>query len=665
MIGHDFPYLDTRDLNLDWLLRNMKQILADWAEYQASMNQNFSDLESAVNQFESDMTSAFDDLHDYVQDYFNNLDVQQEINNKLNAMKSSGELAEIMNPLIASETATWLSTHITNPSNPPIDTSLSVSGAAADAKVTGDRLSDLKNAVMKTVIPSTYSTGYIGADGSAATTDTNYYFCDYIKIPFAAGTNIKFKVSMLSSRGMAFYDGNKTFISAINGNNCSDYGYSESASPQEINVPVPNTAVYVRITQRTTAVSGVNDFGVSGINSGTMPEYVARIPGIETELSNVTTEANKNTLARNISVQFTAGGYITAGGIVSSHPAYSYTDFIYIGGMKSLKMPMFISGSGASIVLFNKTKAVTRYFQNPSDPLGTVLNISNIADDEVYIKITCYTSRTSDFYMRCDTITESIAKTFRVLNGENDVPFSKIIHDGGMIRIFNTIGVIGDSLSSGEMAYGNASGETTTEYTDMYQYSWIQYIARSCGITAFNFSQGGMNTENFLSGTGGQLAKFQNPDNKCQAYFIALGHNDYNYGVPIGSPSDINISDPTQDPDTYYGNYAHIIALIKQIQPNAKIFCICMKSTHFADYNAAIRYMPSIFSNVYVLDFETYYPLLESSWEYTQGHGNAMGYLNYSWQIGTYVDWIIRNNRTDFKYVQFIGTPYDEYIPTT
>lgn len=81
------------------------------------------------------------------------------------------------------------------------------------------------------------------------------------------------------------------------------------------------------------------------------------------------------------------------------------------------------------------------------------------------------------------------------------------------------------------------------------------------------------------------------------------------------------------------------------------------------DENTAIRYMATIYSNVYVLDFETYYPLLETSWEYTQGHGNAMGYLNYSWQIGTYVDWIIRNNRNDFKYVQFIGTEYDEYIP--
>lgn len=145
MIGHDFPYLDTRDLNLDWLLKNMKQLLRDWATYQQTMNQNFANLQAAVDQFETDITTAFDSLHDYVEDYFDNLDVQQEINNKLNAMKISGELAEIMNPLVATQTSAWLAEHITNPSNPPVDTSLSVSGAAADAKVTGDKITALKN----------------------------------------------------------------------------------------------------------------------------------------------------------------------------------------------------------------------------------------------------------------------------------------------------------------------------------------------------------------------------------------------------------------------------------------------------------------------------------------------------------------------------------------
>ena len=147
MIGHDFPYLDTRDLNLDWLLKNMKQLLQDWATYQQNMNQSFADLETAVDQFETDMTTAFNNLHDYVEDYFDNLDVQQEINNKLDDMRQSGELIQIMQPVISTQTAAWLAEHITNPSNPPIDTSLTVSNAAADAKTVGDWLDFLKTSL--------------------------------------------------------------------------------------------------------------------------------------------------------------------------------------------------------------------------------------------------------------------------------------------------------------------------------------------------------------------------------------------------------------------------------------------------------------------------------------------------------------------------------------
>ncbi len=58
------------------------------------------------------------------------------------ALEFEGRMDDI--PEVAAETAAdWLDEHLTNPSNPPIDTSLSVSGAAADAKVTGDKIAAL------------------------------------------------------------------------------------------------------------------------------------------------------------------------------------------------------------------------------------------------------------------------------------------------------------------------------------------------------------------------------------------------------------------------------------------------------------------------------------------------------------------------------------------
>lgn len=39
----------------------------------------------------------------------------------------------------------YLDEHLTNPTNPPIDTSLTIAGAAADSKKTGDEINNLKS----------------------------------------------------------------------------------------------------------------------------------------------------------------------------------------------------------------------------------------------------------------------------------------------------------------------------------------------------------------------------------------------------------------------------------------------------------------------------------------------------------------------------------------
>ena len=56
------------------------------------------------------VTNAFIDLQNYVNNYFDNLDVQEEINNKLNEMAQDGSLANIINQ----EIFTDLNTKITN-----------------------------------------------------------------------------------------------------------------------------------------------------------------------------------------------------------------------------------------------------------------------------------------------------------------------------------------------------------------------------------------------------------------------------------------------------------------------------------------------------------------------------------------------------------------------
>lgn len=393
----------------------------------------------------------------------------------------------------------------------------------------------------------------------------------------------------------------------------------------------------------------------------------------EERIANLETTFNtgKNTTVSEF--EWTDGYYANMySGITSSHSSYSVTEIINISGVVTLEFPMYFSGS-ATARFCNADGSYLGHLTN-SGSVGDVATFDNSETNYPYVMISCRTDSKSKFYLKlktADGLAASVSKTaataaenserITALEGavlyDETNPLGKIIEGGGgYCTIFRTIGVVGDSLSSGYMTYNNNSG------VNMYDYSWIQYIARECGSTAYNFSQGGLSTRTFLSDTGGKLTLMR--ETPCQAYFIALGHNDYNQGVEIGTSADIDLEDYNNNADTVYGNYATIISIIKEVSPKAKIFVICTKKKTLNTWglNAPVKYMAEIFDNVYVLDFWTYAQENIPSWHDTEGHGNTMGYLWYAREIMTYVDWIIRNNHDDFKYVQFINTEYEEYM---
>ena len=63
------------------------------------MNLAIEDVD-AVEENVAALLTAFEELQQYTNDYFDNLDVQEEINNKLDAMVDSGEFSVILQPLL-------------------------------------------------------------------------------------------------------------------------------------------------------------------------------------------------------------------------------------------------------------------------------------------------------------------------------------------------------------------------------------------------------------------------------------------------------------------------------------------------------------------------------------------------------------------------------------
>ena len=81
MAFEQFPYSNFHDLNLDWIISEVKKAI-----------EGFKALSNKTDDFETTLNNALE----YINNYFKNLDVQEEVNNKLEEMKNNGELANII-----------------------------------------------------------------------------------------------------------------------------------------------------------------------------------------------------------------------------------------------------------------------------------------------------------------------------------------------------------------------------------------------------------------------------------------------------------------------------------------------------------------------------------------------------------------------------------------
>ena len=116
-IFQQFPYSNFHEFNLDEIIKIMRQMQDEWA--------------ATKNEWAS--------YKDFIDNYFENLDVSEEVLEAMRVFASDGTLNTILDPTIITETAAWLADHITQPTTPALDTSLAVVGAAAESSAVGDK----------------------------------------------------------------------------------------------------------------------------------------------------------------------------------------------------------------------------------------------------------------------------------------------------------------------------------------------------------------------------------------------------------------------------------------------------------------------------------------------------------------------------------------------
>ena len=170
-----------------------------------------------------------------------------------------------------------------------------------------------------------------------------------------------------------------------------------------------------------------------------------------------------------------------------------------------------------------------------------------------------------------------------------------LFHDGVLniedtysgLAMFNRIGVIGDSFSSGGI---NPDGTSSMNKEN----SWVQIIAKKLGITAINYSRNGYETQKFVDSSNqyystiglGAILDDISAGKACGLYIFAMGINDatlINGGTySIGTLSDIHDEHPEQNAASFYGNVGKIISNIQINSPGSKIimqtFCRMLKA---------------------------------------------------------------------------------------
>ncbi len=238
-------------------------------------------------------------------------------------------------------------------------------------------------------------------------------------------------------------------------------------------------------------------------------------------------------------------------------------------------------------------------------------------------------------------------------------PLDRLVEGYSRTSVFRRVAFIGDSLSSGEFETVDQDG--VHGYHDLYEYSWGQYIARKNGLTAYNFSRGGMTAKEYVTSFA-QERGFWDADKACQGYVMALGVNDLlNVRIPLGTIDDVGT-----DRDTFARYYGEILTRYKAIQPDAVFFFVTIPQSDDPLVQEAAAALADLlyafaerFDNCFVIDLFKYAPVYDARFReqfYLHGHMSPSGYIFTAQIIDSYIDYLVRHNPDTFRTIGFVGS---------
>lgn len=658
-----YPYTDFHELNLDWFLAEFKKLTAEWLQVQHDWE---------------DEQQAFQDLHDYVQNYFANLNLYQEVHdilyspemqqsiqlmlsnitnsllptvvaNQIASVVASqlapvvaAQLPNLLNSMVpsflpaavAGEAAAWLADHVDPDTGYVIDDTLSIQLAAADAKAVGDRFVATDDIIYQNnqhfigkpnlaLFLNWTADKYIDDTGAIQTLSHMHYS---ELIPVTADEEYTIRVQKGSSTNSVRvhgYDSNDAWVSMLLMKSIGSAGDAYDVGSYTFKIPA----------------------GISSVRISMADEYIGTVPkilfaffegiaDIETRLSNKIDRVETST----IDFSTYENGYMDSNGTVTISGNWKHLtipnvkkDTVFVARVYASASiyaihlrdanNAFVSGTLGAAALQNYTYTATQD--------GTI--VINFSSSYAY-------SGTRAYEYDIKEITDNIDTLFDDVDVLSQLPYIMMMHK---------FGVIGDSLSSGEIYSGG-------NYRDCYRYSWLSNIANSINASAVHYSRAGMSSKEWWNNGGGFKTALANESVKPSVYYIALGTNDKNLAYPLG-----DITDPAGT-DSFVGYMRSIIEYVHTEQPDAAIILVTTYNTSIAStpYNAMIENIAGLYSYCYFLDYAASDgpKTTESNIYVENSHYSTLGYVKVATIIKKLTEDIIKNNMADFKHFG-----YDNY----
>lgn len=503
--------------------------------------------------------------------------------------------------------------------------------AAGDFRATsmGIEVDNLKESDIASNVPLTWTdNGYINNDGGT-TSNSNYAYTDYIRIP--PNSFALLRAYFAGNTRIAIYDSSKT-LTAV---------YSNDVSQTKLDVqlsPTKNTR-YARLSSYIAHKPGAfakifvlpqNIVSSMGSRVSSTDKYLTDCDNAEeNSIYTITTTIDHLPNAKS-------GTLVTLNG--DFYSGINGAVQIYITIDNELFFRIHWGSSGGTWSAWNTFAGADKAMMEIGSRVTSDNNVLTDCNDAVANRIytivqtitNCPNGRSGTLltFNGASSYSAGQAQVFVSRYGE---VYTRILwanawtawQTGLMdyteysgIGLFERFGVIGDSFASG-VIYTPGVTEDTTHY----ELSWGQILARDAGITCVNYSRGGYNTYDFVDtnnahyntrGLGKVLSDISG-GNACGLYLLCMGINDSNntktFGDKtgglnyLGSSSDIN-QDPSQNANSFWGNYGRIISAIQTASTASRIvLCTFKRNPTTATAEAYDAYRSAI------VDIATYFSL--------------------------------------------------------